>query len=88
MSEAEQIARKLEDLLPYRAGAMRVFGDWFGAPFDNDHSVVGASVLNDDLVLTFNENETLVVSDPRGHAFEPNAFRIEKASRVHWEWFF
>jgi hypothetical protein len=67
---------------------MRVFGDWFGAPFDNEHSVVGASVLNDDLVLTFNESETLIVSDPRGHAFEPNAFRIEMASKVHWEWFF
>ena len=88
MSEAEQIATKVKDLLPYRAGAMRVFGDWFGAPMDNEHFIVAADVSNGDLVLKFNEDETLVVSDPQGHSLEPNEFRIDKASRVHWEWFY
>jgi hypothetical protein len=88
MSEAEQIASKLQDLLPYRAGSMKVFGDWFGAPMDNEHFIVAADVRSGDLVLKFNEDETLIVSDPQGHILEPNAFRIDKASKVRWEWFY
>jgi hypothetical protein len=88
MSDAEQIASKLQDLLPYRAGSMRVFGDWFGAPMDNEHFIVAADVSSGDLVLKFNEDETLIVSDPQGHSLELNTFRIDKASKVHWEWFY
>lgn len=88
MSEAARIVSDVKDLLPYRAGAMRVFGDWFGAPFDNQHIIVGTDTRNHDLVLTLNEDETLIVFDPQDYTFEANSFRIQQATRVHWEWFY
>ncbi len=70
-----------------RAGSLRVFGDWFGRPYDNQHVVVAAEASGDDLVVTFNEDECLVVTSPEGWEFNERVFCIRRGRRVIWRWY-
>ena len=68
-------------------GTLRMFGDWFGRPFDNIHIARSARADGNDLVVTFNEDEELRVTDPAGWTFDEQTFRIRHASRVVWRWY-
>ena len=94
MDESKQLLKQLSGHFPVRLGTLKVYGDWFGRPMDNVHTAVGGE-LNDagDLVLQFDEGERLIISDPRGCSFELASgrgarLRIERASRVRWEWYY
>lgn len=70
-----------------KSGTLRVFGDWFGRPYDNVHSAVSATADGDLLVVTFDEGERLSVWRPEGVAITRDEFRIRAAERVRWEWY-
>jgi hypothetical protein len=84
---ASDITTKLPDI---KRGSLRVFGDIFGGRVDNIHIVTSARAEGEPqrLVITFNEGETLEVWDPEGAVVDLHTFRIAKASRVRWEWFY
>lgn len=70
-----------------KSGSLSVFGDSFGRPGDNNHSIIGAEVEPGNCALVlFDEHETLRVWDPDG-IHGGNEFRVERASRVRWEWY-
>ena len=71
-----------------KKGTLRFFGDWFGRPMDNIHSIVAAEADESRLRLTFNEDETLDIWGPENLDLESDVlFAIGSASRVRWEWF-
>jgi hypothetical protein len=88
MGGADDAARALSDVLDVvKQGSLRVFGDWFGKPFDNWHVPVSASADGDVLVVGFHDDEELRVREPAGWLFTRDAFRIQHASRVTWRWY-
>lgn len=70
-----------------RSGTLRTFGDWFGRPMDNIHSVVAAEAEGERLVLRFDEGERLTVWEPDGFEVEGRTLRLHRAARVLWEWY-
>jgi hypothetical protein len=92
-TQASAIAEALEPHLPLPLGSLRVWGDWFGRPGDNDHVVVGALAHGRTLVLDFQDGETLMVLEPGPCTVDSEArnpqphLRIESARRVEWGWF-
>jgi hypothetical protein len=69
-------------------GSLRTYGDWFGKPLDNDHRVRSARAEGHRLIIDFDDDETLSVWNPRGITVSVDAFRIDAADRVRWEWFY
>jgi len=69
-----------------KQGTLRVFGDWFGKPYDNWHVPVSTHADGDELVIVFHEDEELRVRDPAGWRFTSEVFCIRHASCVTWRW--
>ena len=89
MDEAGAIADQIQRALPnLKSGTLRMFGDWFGKPWDNFHTLVSAEAEGNCLVLTFDAGETLRVWDPAGFEGDAATFRIQRASRVRWQWYY
>ena len=85
----EQMARSLQDALPrVKSGSLRIWGEWFGKPYDNHHVLKECSVKDDVLHLHFDEGETLSVWFPDGVTFDASTFQVAHASRVRWEWYY
>ena len=88
MTEAEQIAGRLERMLPHvRSGTLRFWGQWFGRPHDNRHRIVAGEARGDVLRVRFDAGEVLTVQDPREATIDAHVFLIGDATRVRWEWF-
>ncbi len=57
----------------FKGGSLRIFGDWFGRPYDNIHILKTFSFVDDILTVTFDDDETLIIwksiscADPRAH---------------------
>lgn len=84
---AEKSADAINKLLPnIKVGTLRFFGVWFGRPYDNWHRVVRADAKDNVLTITFNEGETLEITDPTAYTYSSNQFDIRKAHKVVWKW--
>lgn len=77
-----------QHFIKFKGGSLRIFGDWFGRPYDNFHTPKTFSFVDNILVVTFNDDETLTVWNPAYVKIEEHTFKIEEASRVRWEWFY
>jgi hypothetical protein len=81
MSEATEIAERIASALPdLKRGTLRMFGDWFGRPWDNLHTIVAAEAEENCLILHFDEGETLRVWEPGGDEADASLFRIWRAT--------
>ncbi len=69
------------------AGSLRIFGHWFGRPYDNRHHPVSALGLDSVLQIVFRGGERLIMWEPRGVLITETAFVVEKAQRVLWQWY-
>ena len=67
-------------------GTLRIYGDWFGRPYDNIHMVVSATVRDGALVIAFDAGEELTLTNPTGLRIENAALRIDRADHVRLEW--
>lgn len=87
VTSAEATARALTAVIgEVKSGSLRVFGDWFGKPYDNWYDVRAARAEGDDLVVMFDRGEELRVSDPRDWEFSAQVFCVRRASEVTWSW--
>ncbi|MEO1010533.1 MAG: hypothetical protein AAFX53_04455 [Bacteroidota bacterium] len=87
----EEIVRLLENKKTlFKGGTFRIFGDWFGKPYDNYHEIESADFCNQlkCLTLNFKGGEQLEVYNPE-HIFEASSFlKIIKADRIKLTWFY
>jgi hypothetical protein len=89
MTNAEILANRLSKQLPrVKSGTLRIWGEWFGRPYDNVHTITTAVAQGDTLIISFDQGETLTIESPDKAAFDQNRFQIGIASRVRWEWFY
>jgi len=90
VTAAERIADEIRRRLPQikHAGTLTFFGDWFGKPMDNIHTLVGVDAEGDRLVLHFDQRETLEIDDPTTLVADQRTFAMRDASRVCWRWFY
>jgi len=87
MTEASRIAELIRRQLPaLKAGSLRFWGQWFGRPMDNIHTVTGASADGETLQVRFEKGETLRVIRPVAGLIGPRDFRIDDAAELRWEW--
>lgn len=81
-------SKELEGRLGHlKVGALRVWGDWFGKPYDNQHALVGVQASGNELLLTFGQGERLLVESPEDWTFDEDAFCIRRATSVVWRWY-
>jgi len=74
----------------FKGGTFRIFGDWFGKPYDNYHEIESAEFDKQLKLLTlnFNEGEKLEIYNPR-HILEASTFlKVIKADRIKLTWFY
>jgi hypothetical protein len=67
-------------------GTLRMWGAWFGRPYDNVHGIVAAEASGEVLTLRFDEGETLVIERPDRSEIGKDRFRIGDADRITWRW--
>lgn len=73
----------------FKGGSLRIYGDWFGKPYDNHHKISKAQFdkISKILTIEFNEKETLEIHNPR-HIFEATTFlKVIGADRIKWSWY-
>jgi hypothetical protein len=86
---ADFIADRINAALPNaKAGSLRMWGEWFGKPYDNFHSINRSSAVGSTLMLEFDGGETLTIENPEGLEISDTIFSIRSASAVRWEWFY
>lgn len=86
---AHPIADRINAALPnVKAGSLRMWGEWFGKPYDNLHSINRSSAVGSTLMLEFDGGETLTIENPEGLEISATVFSIRSASAVRWEWFY
>jgi hypothetical protein len=89
MDELEAIERRIRRALPnVPAGTLRIWGQWFGRPYDNLHFLQRTEIADGALRLYFDGGEALSVWSPQGLTLNSKTVRIDTADRVRWEWFF
>lgn len=81
--------RKYFHIKVLKSGSLRFWGDWFGRPMDNIHTVVSTEYLakENKLILHFSEGETCTIYEPTGIVNEVEGFHIKDAAKVEWEWY-
>jgi hypothetical protein len=91
MTEIESLLAKYKHGKPdIKTGSLRFFGDSFGRPGDNQHTIVKIDyqAQDDCLIIRFNAGETLFVWQAKGIKADKDNFLIQSANRVRWEWFY
>lgn len=70
-----------------KSGTLRFWGDWFGRPYDNFHTVVNHELSENLCILYFNNGEICTIIDPIGIISNPTTFHITDASSIKWQWY-
>lgn len=87
MNDASRIRDSILAALPdVKRGTLRIWGDWFGRPYDNVHRVTGATADESSVTIVFDQGETLTLWGPDGYEIDLERFRVLRADRVRWEW--
>lgn len=69
------------------SGSLRFWGEWFGRPYDNQHTLISCEADHTVLRLLFDQSETLSIWSPKLFTIGSSGFSIVDARRVRWEWF-
>lgn len=72
-----------------KRGTLKFWGEWFGRSMDNYHIIVNIQFksLENALILTFNEGETLTIWNPEKINSDSSKFYIKSATKIRWKWF-
>lgn len=69
-----------------KRGTLRFWGDWFGRPYDNFHTVIKSELSKDKCVLYFDGGEICIVTHPIEIVSTANEFHIKYAHQIQWNW--
>jgi len=88
MDDTARIAARIQKELPkVKRGTLRFWGNWFGRPYDNVHTLLTCAADQNVLRMSFSEGESLSVWAPGELKLDDSTFQISDAERVLWEWF-
>lgn len=81
--------RKVRLAMFIRNGSLKFWGDWFGRPYDNFHTVIRATVSEDNvLTILFDQGEVVEISKPTKIISEKDKFYIPDASNIRFSWYY
>ncbi|MBN1971344.1 MAG: hypothetical protein JXR48_17755 [Candidatus Delongbacteria bacterium] len=80
------IVQAQSNLKVINSGTLRFFGDWFGRPMDNYHVVNQIEYNANQIVMQFDDGHILKIDNPIGIVREEQCFKIEKATKVRYEY--
>ena len=84
-----EVAAEITNALPnVKSGTLRFWGQGFGRPYDNIHTLVSCDATDDCLRLRFDLGEVLAVWNPVGVEINATEFRIRCAVAVRWTWYY
>ena len=87
MNEIIDIVKNIVGLIPHKfGGPLRFYGDEFG--YQNVYIIVDAKAEDNCLIIKFEYGETLKIWDPSMFDLEKRNLKINKATRVLWEWYY
>ena len=74
----------------FKGGTLRIYGDWFGKPHDNYHTLKSAefNIQQNRLTLFFNEGEKLEVYNPRNILEASTFLKVIDADRIKLTWYY
>ena len=88
MNNPESIAIKIRKKVgKLKSGSLQFYGDWFGKPMDNFHTIIDADSNEDIINIYFDEGERLIVYSPSDVSIGHDIFQIKKADKIRWEWY-
>lgn len=84
-----ELAAEISKALPnLKSGTLRFWGEWFGKPYDNIHTVVSCDATDDCLRLRFDQGEVLAVWNPIDIQIDATTLRIGSATALRWTWYY
>jgi len=70
-----------------KKGTVRFWGDWFGRPHDNFHTVVKIKHSEEKCILHFDNGERCMIVEPVEIFSTKQEFHIVDAKEIIWEWY-
>lgn len=77
---------KVETNIVTKSGSLWFFGDSFGRPYDNVHTIRSIHYDGELLTIIFDKLEELLIYHPEDIQSTNHELRIEKASKVKWSY--
>jgi hypothetical protein len=89
MATPAEIALLIQEL-PERkkSGSIRIWGQWFGRAMDNIHRCIASRATENQLILSFDQGETLTIWNPSEPEIEGATLSFSLAARIRWEWYY
>ena len=77
------------DNLNFDGGTLRIWGKWFGKPYDNFHEIekIKFDENNNQLEIIFDEKEILTILKPSKIIITEKEFKIRSANQIKFEWY-
>lgn len=82
-----QMAKRFIDEIKIKGGGIQIWGEWFGRPHDNFHVIKSAQWKLDEIILHFEEGESLYVQNPSVITNDEKSFIVDTASKILWVWY-
>lgn len=71
-------------MIKIKGGSICFYGDWFGRPYDNFHSIKNTKYENEILEIEFDGNIRLTVENPEGIRNTEKEFTVNHAKKIVW----
>lgn len=76
------------DELRIKGGSICIWGEWFGRPYDNFHTVESVQWRKTEIVIHFDQGESLYIYNPANIINEEKRFVIGEATKVLFVWYY
>src|SRR5699024_10519462 len=82
--DAKEITRLINQLEEKPGGTLRIFGEWFGRPYDNYHKISECTYKDEILKMTFDTGETIKIWEPSHIIFNANELIFKGSTCVEF----
>ena len=84
----EELVEKF-DKLNFDGGTLKIWGKWFGKPYDNFHEIeeIKFDENKNQLEIVFDEKEKMTIVEPSKILIGDKELKILKANQIKWEWY-
>lgn len=77
-----------KDKLMIEGGSLCIWGEWFGRPYDNSHKVKSVRWEECEIIIYFDQDESLYISNPSNIINEDKQLCIGEASKILFTWYY
>lgn len=81
-----QMVQMVNQAIPQPKGELYVLGHGFRRPYGHPYTISACTGTGDQLMITFDEGETLTLWQPRDLQLTSESLVIRQANQIRWEW--